>query len=62
MTYVAPILGLLAGVVGIADTIPYVRDTVGPSRRSPASVTRCAPHLAMLNAAGRANALGMLAS
>src|SRR5262245_16054824 len=27
MGYVAPILGLLSGVVGIADTIPYVRDT-----------------------------------
>src|SRR6201987_2558120 len=33
MTYVAPVLGLLAGVVGIADTIPYVRDTVGGSTR-----------------------------
>lgn len=29
MTYIAPALGLLAGVVGIADTIPYVRDTDG---------------------------------
>jgi hypothetical protein len=28
MTSVAPVLGVLAGVVGIADTIPYVRDTV----------------------------------
>ena len=28
MTYIAPILGVLAGLVGIADTIPYVRDTV----------------------------------
>ena len=28
MTYIAPVLGLLAGVAGIADTIPYIRDTV----------------------------------
>jgi hypothetical protein len=28
MTYIAPVLGILAGVVGIADTIPYIRDTV----------------------------------
>jgi hypothetical protein len=28
VTYIAPVLGLLAGVVGVADTIPYVRDTV----------------------------------
>jgi len=28
MTYIAPVLGVLAGLVGIADTIPYVRDTV----------------------------------
>jgi hypothetical protein len=33
MTYIAPVLGLLAGVVGIADTIPYVRDTVRGSTR-----------------------------
>ena len=33
MTYTAPVLGLLAGVVGIADTIPYVRDTVRGSTR-----------------------------
>ena len=33
MTYFAPVLGLLAGVVGVADTIPYVRDTVGGSTR-----------------------------
>jgi hypothetical protein len=33
MTYIAPVLGLLAGVVGIADTIPYVRDTVHGSTR-----------------------------
>jgi hypothetical protein len=28
MTTVAPVLGVLAGVVGVADTIPYVRNTV----------------------------------
>ena len=33
MTYTAPVLGLLAGVVGIADTIPYVRDTIRGSTR-----------------------------
>jgi len=33
MTYIAPVLGLLAGVAGIADTIPYVRDTVHGSTR-----------------------------
>ena len=33
MTYIAPVLGLLAGVVGIADTIPYVRDTVRGTTR-----------------------------
>jgi hypothetical protein len=33
MTYIVPVLGLLAGVVGIADTIPYVRDTVRGSTR-----------------------------
>jgi len=27
MTGIAPVLGLLAGVAGIADTIPYVRGT-----------------------------------
>jgi hypothetical protein len=27
MTYIAPVLGVLAGVVSIADTVPYVRDT-----------------------------------
>jgi hypothetical protein len=32
-TYTAPVLGLLAGGVGIADTIPYVRDTVRGSTR-----------------------------
>jgi hypothetical protein len=33
MTYTAPVLGVLAGVVGIADTIPYVRDTIRGSTR-----------------------------
>ena len=33
MTYIAPVLGLLAGVVSIADTIPYVRDTVRGTTR-----------------------------
>ncbi len=33
MTYVAPVLGLLAGVVNIADTVPYVRDTVRGTTR-----------------------------
>jgi hypothetical protein len=33
MSYTAPVLGLLAGVAGIADTIPYVRDTVRGSTR-----------------------------
>lgn len=33
MTYTAPVLGLLAGVAGIADVIPYVRDTVRGSTR-----------------------------
>ena len=33
MTYIAPVLGVLAGVVGIADTIPYVRDTIRGSTR-----------------------------
>ena len=30
---VAPVLGVLAAVVGIADTIPYVRDTLRGSTR-----------------------------
>jgi hypothetical protein len=38
MTYIAPVLGLLAGLVGIADTIPYVRDTVGGSTRPTADL------------------------
>jgi len=29
----APVLGLLAGAIGIADTIPYVRDVLGGSTR-----------------------------
>ena len=33
MTYTAPVLGLLAGMVGVAGTIPYVRDTVRGSTR-----------------------------
>jgi hypothetical protein len=33
MTDLAPILGLLGGAVGVADTIPYVRDTVRGSTR-----------------------------
>jgi hypothetical protein len=46
MTYIAPVLGLLAGVVGIADTIPYVRDTVAssdPSRRGGDQLSTTAP-------------------
>jgi hypothetical protein len=33
MTNAAPVLGVLAALVGIADTIPYVRDTLGRSTR-----------------------------
>jgi hypothetical protein len=33
MTEVAPVLGVLAVLVGIADTIPYVRDTVRGATR-----------------------------
>ena len=33
MTELAPVLGVLAGVVGVADTIPYVRDTVRGATR-----------------------------
>jgi hypothetical protein len=33
MTDVAPALGVLAGLVGIADTIPYVGDTLGGATR-----------------------------
>ena len=28
MSEIAPVLGVLAGVIGVADTIPYVRDTL----------------------------------
>ena len=33
MTGLAPALGVLAGVVGVADTIPYVRDTLRGATR-----------------------------
>lgn len=33
MTELAPILGVLGGLVGVADTVPYVRDTVGGATR-----------------------------
>lgn len=33
MIELAPVLGLLAGAIGIADTIPYVRDTLRGSTR-----------------------------
>ena len=33
MLELAPLLGLLAGAIGVADTIPYVRDTVRGSTR-----------------------------
>jgi hypothetical protein len=33
MTDAAPVLGVLAALVGIADTIPYVRDMLGRSTR-----------------------------
>jgi hypothetical protein len=33
MTAAAPVFGVLAALVGIADTIPYVRDTLGRSTR-----------------------------
>ncbi|MGH2882032.1 MAG: hypothetical protein ACRDPA_04915 [Solirubrobacteraceae bacterium] len=33
MGYFAPVLGVLAGLAGIADTIPYVRDTMRGSTR-----------------------------
>jgi len=33
MIELAPILGLLAGAVGIADTVPYVRDTLRGATR-----------------------------
>ena len=33
MTHAAPVLGVMAGLVGIADTIPYVRDILRRSTR-----------------------------
>ena len=33
MTELAPVLGIAAALVGIADTIPYVRDTLRGSTR-----------------------------
>jgi len=33
VSYAAPVLGVLGGLVGVADTIPYVRDTVRGSTR-----------------------------
>jgi hypothetical protein len=33
MTELAPALGLLAGAVGIFDTIPYIRDTLRGATR-----------------------------
>jgi hypothetical protein len=33
MTEIVPVLGVLAGVIGVADTIPYVRDTLRGSTR-----------------------------
>ena len=33
MIELAPVLGVLAGVVGVADTIPYVRDTLRGATR-----------------------------
>jgi flagellar motor component MotA len=33
MTELAPALGVLAALVGIADTIPYLRDTLSGSTR-----------------------------
>jgi hypothetical protein len=33
MTEAAPVLGVLAALVGIADTIPYIRDTLRGSTR-----------------------------
>lgn len=33
VSYAPPVLGVLGGLVGIADTIPYVRDMVGGSTR-----------------------------
>jgi hypothetical protein len=33
MTEIVPVLGVLAGVIGVADTVPYVRDTLRGSTR-----------------------------
>jgi hypothetical protein len=33
MIYLAPVLGVLAGVVGVLDTIPYIRNTVRGTTR-----------------------------
>jgi hypothetical protein len=33
MSEIVPVLGVLAGVIGVADTIPYVRDTLRGSTR-----------------------------
>jgi hypothetical protein len=33
MTDLAPVFGVLAGIVGVADTIPYIRETVRGSTR-----------------------------
>lgn len=33
MPELAPVLGILAGVVGVADTLPYIRDTLRGSTR-----------------------------
>ena len=33
MIELAPVLGLLAGAIGVADTVPYVRDTLRGSTR-----------------------------
>jgi hypothetical protein len=33
MTAVVPVLGILAGLIGVADTIPYVRDIIRGSTR-----------------------------
>jgi hypothetical protein len=33
MTEIAPLLGVLAGVIGVADMIPYVRDTLRGTTR-----------------------------
>jgi hypothetical protein len=33
MTEIAPLLGVLAGAIGVADMIPYVRDTLRGTTR-----------------------------